>query len=99
MAKYIDPLSDPGFKILFGRESSKDILIGFLNMLLGKELKDPIVNVTHLDKEKVKEQTSERSILYDIHCETSSGHRIIVEMQNNAQNFLSTARYSIWRGP
>lgn len=89
LPKYIDPLSDPGFKILFGRESSKDILIGFLNMLLADEMQDPIVDVTHLDKEHVKETSEGRSILYDIHCETSCGKRFIVEMQNNAQTFFT----------
>lgn len=86
--KYIDPLSDPGFKILFGRESSKDVLIGFLNMLLDGEGRDPITDVRHLDKEKVMEQSDERSVIYDVMCETSCGRRFIVEMQNNFQHFF-----------
>lgn len=85
---YIDPLSDPGFKILFGRESNKDILIGFLNMLLDGDGRDPITDIRHLDKEKVMEQSDERSVLYDIQCETVCGRRFIVEMQNRSQNFF-----------
>lgn len=84
---FIDPLSDPGFKILFGRESNKDILIGFLNMLLDLD-DDPITDLKYLDKEKVKEGSGERSIVYDIHCETECGKRFIVEMQNRSQNFF-----------
>ncbi|MBQ9214491.1 MAG: PD-(D/E)XK nuclease family transposase, partial [Bacteroidales bacterium] len=38
MGKYVDPFTDTGFKILFGQEMSKPLLIDFLNNLLdGKE--------------------------------------------------------------
>ena len=33
-AKYIDPFTDFGFKKIFGEESSKPLLIDFLNNLL-----------------------------------------------------------------
>ena len=39
MQKYIDPLSDFGFKKLFGNEQSKDLLMSFLNDLLDLEYK------------------------------------------------------------
>lgn len=84
----MDLLCDTGFKILFGRESSMDILIGFLNAVLDGEGLDPIVELTYLDKEKCKESPDERTIFYDIHCKTKSGHRFIVEMQNKPQSFF-----------
>lgn len=84
---FINPLTDSGFKILFGRESSSDILIGFLNAILDPEGKDPITEITYLDKEKVKERPAERSIIYDIHCMTEHKRRFIVEMQNRAQPY------------
>lgn len=86
--KYIEPLSDIGFKILFGRESSSDILIGFLNAVLDADGKDPITELTYLDKEKTKESSDGRSIAYDIHCKTETGHRFIVEMQNKPQRYF-----------
>lgn len=86
--KYIEPLSDIGFKILFGRESSRDILIGFLNAVLDTDGKDPITELTYLDKEKPMESTDGRSIAYDIHCKTETGHRFIVEMQNKPQKYF-----------
>jgi predicted transposase/invertase (TIGR01784 family) len=82
---YFEPLTDTGFKILFGRESSNDILTGFLNAVLDGDGLDPIVSITYLDREKTRECDDERSIHYDIHCETGCGRRFIVEMQNRQQ--------------
>ncbi len=33
IGKFIDPLTDFGFKLLFGSEPNKDLLIAFLNEL------------------------------------------------------------------
>lgn len=89
LGTFIDPLTDVGFKILFGRESSKDILIGFLNVLLDTDGADPITDISYLDKEKVKERPEERSVIYDLHCETKCGKRFILEMQAQPQlNFI-----------
>ena len=35
--KYINPFTDFGFKKLFGTEPNKNLLIDFLNELLGKD--------------------------------------------------------------
>ena len=37
MSKFINPFTDYGFKLIFGREVSKDLLIEFLNDLLEGE--------------------------------------------------------------
>lgn len=37
MAKFINPFTDWGFKHIFGREISKDLLIAFLNNLFKDE--------------------------------------------------------------
>ena len=46
--RFIDPLSDFGFKHLFGNEPNKDILIDFLNQLFKgqKEITDLTYNST-----------------------------------------------------
>jgi len=36
-SRYIDPLTDYGFKLLFGSEPDKDIMIDFLNASLRRE--------------------------------------------------------------
>ena len=87
MAKYINPFTDWGFKRLFGQEFSKDLLISFLNDLLEGELR--VKNVTFMDKEQLPPTKDQRGIIYDVYCETDTGKRFILEMQNRWQpNFL-----------
>ena len=57
--QFINPTTDPGFKILFGRESSKDILISLLNAILEGDGDAPIVSLDFHDKEKICEQEEE----------------------------------------
>ena len=100
MAKYIDPFTDTGFKIVFGKEhESNEILRQFLNALFEK---DPgfshIESVEYRPSERTREWTEGKSIVYDIYCETSTGHKFIVEMQKHPQEyFLSRAVYYVCR--
>ena len=87
MGKYINPFTDWGFKRLFGQEFSKDLLISFLNDLLVGELQ--VKNVVFKDKEELPSTKDQRGIIYDVYCETDTGERFILEMQNRWQpNFL-----------
>ena len=88
MSKYINPFTDVGFKKIFGQEINKDLLIDFLNSLLKGER--VINNVTFLDKEQVGEFKDDRSLIYDVYCETDSGEKIIVEMQNQPQPYFKS---------
>ena len=47
-----------------------------------------IENITFLDKEMPRDIEGERSIIYDVLCETETGEKIIVEMQNQRQPFF-----------
>lgn len=49
MGKFINPFSDWGFKLIFGQEITKDLLISFLNDLLKGE--HTITDITFKDKE------------------------------------------------
>ena len=87
MGKYINPFTDWGFKRLFGQEFSKDLLISFLNSLLAGEKK--VQNVTFMDKEELPSTKDQRGIVYDVYCQTDTGERFILEMQNRWQpNFI-----------
>lgn len=86
--KYIVPRTDSGFKILFGTEDTKDILIGFLNDLFDSNDIDPIEDVTFLDRERTPDKSIEKKSVYDIHCFTKCGKRFIVEMQNFPQAYF-----------
>ena len=82
MSKYINPFTDVGFKKIFGQEINKDLLIDFLNSLLKGE--------RFLDKEQLGEFKDDRSLIYDVYCETDSGEKIIVEMQNKSQPYFKS---------
>ena len=86
MAKYINPFTDVGFKRIFGQELSKPLLLDFLNSLFEGE--KHIVNLTFLDKEQPALFEEDRSLIYDIYCETDEGEKIIVEMQNKSQPYF-----------
>ena len=72
--------------MLFGQELSKPLLIDFLNNLLKGERE--IMDITFLDKEQPAVFADDRSLIYDILCETSDGEKIIVEMQNRGQSYF-----------
>lgn len=92
MGKFINPFTDWGFKHIFGREVSKDILIEFLNDLLQGER--VIKDLRFLNNERPPEQKELRKVIYDIYCETDTGEYIIVEMQNRRQeNFKERALF------
>ena len=82
-SKYINPLTDFGFKYLFG---TKELLIDFLNGIV--EVESGIVNLTYENTERVAHSANERTARFDLHCTTGTGERIIIEMQNNSQDFF-----------
>ena len=86
MGKFINPFTDFGFKKIFGQEISKDLLIDFLNELLkGERI---ITDLTFLNSEQLPEWEEGRSLIYDIYCQTDTGEKIIVEMQNKSQPYF-----------
>lgn len=94
MGRYINPFTDWGFKMIFGQEANKDILIFFLNELLKGER--VITDLSFLDKESLGNRSDERSLIYDIYCKTDTGEYIIVEMQNRSQsNFIDRSIYYV----
>ena len=92
MGKFINPFTDIGFKIIFGQEFSKPRLLDFLNALLEGER--VIRDLKFLDKQQMAVYDGDRSPIYDILCETDSGEKIIVEMQNREHpNFRERLLY------
>ncbi|HBJ76395.1 MAG TPA: hypothetical protein DDY68_00575, partial [Porphyromonadaceae bacterium] len=90
---YISPLSDFGFKRIFG---DKEIMIAFLMDLL--QPKSPIEDVIFLDKEMPPENELFRGVIYDLRCKTKNGEEFIVEMQNRMQeNFADRIIYYLSR--
>lgn len=99
--KYINPFTDTGFKIIFGKEGqSEEILIGFLNALFAdKPLFEPITKVKYTNTERTRNTDRGKTIIHDVICETSSGHKFILEMQNTKHDdFLYRSTYYTCRG-
>ena len=93
MGKFINPFTDFGFKHIFGREMDKDILIEFLNDLLEGE--HTIMDLRIMNNERLPETEQGRKVIFDIHCETDKGERIIIEMQNREQPHFKDRALSI----
>ena len=100
MNEYIDPISDVGFKLLFGREKiSEPVLMDFLNAILGNSGPNRITSLKYLNSERQSDWNKGKGIRYDILCETASKERYIVEMQKASQpNFIDRATYYVARG-
>ncbi|MDE7160074.1 MAG: PD-(D/E)XK nuclease family transposase [Muribaculaceae bacterium] len=100
MSIFVDPFLDTGFKRIFGTEDvSNDILCAFLNALFADDpVLSNIVSVHYRPTERTRVWNGGKSIAYDVHCETSTGHRFIIEMQANDQvYFLQRAFYYVAR--
>ena len=84
--RYIFPHTLFGFKLLFGTEANKELLVSFLNALLsGKEV---IKSVTYLNTEHLRTQEYDRRSVIDVYCENDKGEKILVEMQRGEQQFF-----------
>ena len=81
--RYINPLTDFGFKKIFG---DKEIMLAFLTDLLQPQ--SPISDITFIDKELPEDMEQIRGVIYDLHCRTADGKEFIVEMQNKRQQFF-----------
>ena len=84
--KYINPYTDFGFKKIFGTEANKDILQHFLQTLL--QLKGQITRLNYLNSARFGRSEKDRSVVFDIYCETNCGEKFIVEMQKAKQKFF-----------
>lgn len=88
--RFIDPLSDFGFKHIFGSESNKDVLINFLNQLFKgqKEIKD----LTYGPTEHPGDNKEAKKVFFDFLCTGGNGEQFIIEMQRAEQkNFRDRA--------
>ena len=82
--KYADLLDDDVFKLVFGRESTKDVMIEFLNQVIPDR---KIEDLDFIDKEMHPVERDLRGSVYDMSCRTDDGSRIIVEVQRRKQPF------------
>ena len=75
----IDPFLDWSFKYIFGREETKDIMTGFLNVLLNPE--PAIRDITYINNERIADSDEGWQCIVDVICTDQLGDRFLVEMQ------------------
>ena len=94
LSRYINIYTDFAFKKVFGTEANKDLLISFLNQLMGLTGDSEITDVTYLNPEQLGDNINERRAVYDVYCSTGNGEHFIVEMQKAKQDhFKDRALY------
>jgi predicted transposase/invertase (TIGR01784 family) len=81
--RFLDPLTDFGFKHLFGSEPNKDVLIAFLNELFkGQKI---ITDLVYNSTEQSGDNDTEKKVFFDLLCTGQNGEQFIIEMQRAEQ--------------
>ncbi|QOD38388.1 Rpn family recombination-promoting nuclease/putative transposase [Candidatus Wolbachia massiliensis] len=80
-SKFLDPKNDIALRHIFDTEKNKDILIHFLNDILGFAGKDEIKEIEFLSTIMDAEIASKEQSIIDVLCQDSIGNRFVVEMQ------------------
>ena len=87
--RYVDILSDSGFKAVFGDEANRDIIIGFLNAVLPEGRR--VLSLSFTRTEVPGFTAANKAVRLDLRCESESGRHFIVEMQSSWQRSLFRA--------
>ena len=80
----INPFTDWGFKYFFGREENKDLLKGFLNLLLEPEVN--ISDLQYLNTELLGDRPELKRCVVDVLATDDEGNKYLIEMQNAADH-------------
>ncbi|MGB0560872.1 MAG: Rpn family recombination-promoting nuclease/putative transposase [Spirulinaceae cyanobacterium] len=84
--RYVNLLTDFGFKRVFGTEPNKQLPIDFLNTLLPEQHR--IRDLTFKNPENLGKTSIDRKAIFDIYCQAENGQRFIVEIQKAKQDFF-----------
>ncbi len=92
--KYISPLTDFGFKKIFGDPDDTILLQSLIDDILGFEGEDKIKTITFKNGELLPDSPEDRKAIFDLYCEDEKGSNFIVELQKVYQeHFQSRALY------
>ena len=92
---FIDPRIDFAFKKIFGSEDAKDILISFLESLMGLEGDKRIKEVTLMDPFLAPRVRDMKESVLDVRCKDHRGVSYIVEMQvRKTRAFLKRIQFN-----
>ncbi len=79
--KFVSLVSDAGFKAVFAYQPNKNLLIGFLNLLLPDGITVSDI-VQYCDREQQKDTIQSKKGVLDLICKDEYGAQFIVEVQN-----------------
>ncbi len=92
--RFIEPLTDFGFKKLFADPQNVEILIDLLNTILHNEGTDCIEDIDYLSTEHLGDGEEDRKAFFDLYCRSKAGDYFIVEMQRSYQpNYVSRSLF------
>ena len=93
----IKPLNDFIFKKVFGEKGNEDILISFINAVLKRTKKEPIVEIEIIEnKQLTKELILDKTGIIDVRAITSKGENIDIEVQLTDQGNMDKRTLFYW---
>ncbi len=81
ISRFLNPRNDLAFKRIFSTERNKDLLIHFLNDVLGPTRGKAVKDVSLIPNDQTPEIDALRESAVDVMCTDQDGSRFIVEMQ------------------
>ncbi|MEG2017198.1 MAG: Rpn family recombination-promoting nuclease/putative transposase [Clostridium sp.] len=93
----VKPLNDFIFKKLFGEKGNEDILISFINAVLKRTKKEPMVEIEIIDnKQLTKELILDKTGIIDVRAKTSKGEHVDIEVQLTNQGNMDKRTLFYW---
>ena len=93
----VKPLNDFIFKKVFGEKGNEDILISFINAVLKRTNKEPILEFVIIDnKQLTKEVINDKTGIIDVRARTAKGENIDIEVQLTDQGNMDKRTLFYW---
>ena len=91
----MSPKNDFVFKLIFGDEKNKDVLIAFLSAVL-KLPKEDFGELEFLNTELLKEFKEDKKGILDVRVKTQNGKQIDIEIQVLPTDFMAERTVFYW---
>ena len=93
----VKPLNDFIFKKIFGEKGNEDILISFINAVLKRTNKEPIIEIEIIDNKKLtKEVINDKTGIIDVRARTAKGENVDIEVQLTDQGNMDKRTLFYW---
>ena len=84
--RYVDPLTDFGFKKIFTEPDGQPLLLSLINDVLA--LPEPITTLRLQNLEQLPDTPTQRRMVYDVLCQDQAGRSILIELQQARQTYF-----------